>query len=163
MSDEAQVSHDREADSFADEVAQGLSTGLTQLRAMMRRGWRPPMMELLRMDLSEVEEGRVVFTGRPEAAFYNPMGIVHGGYAATLLDSACGLAAHSALRSGRGFVTLELKVAYHRAMDERTGPVRAIGKLLSMTRKVAFTEASLVDAQDRLCASATSTLLRMED
>lgn len=163
MSDEKQDGHDREAGGFSDEQGEGLPTGLAQLRAMMRRGWRPPMMELLRMDLSEAEEGRVVFTGRPEAAFYNPMGIVHGGYAATLLDSACGLAAHSALRSGRGFVTLELKVAYHRAMDERTGPVRAIGKLLSMSRKVAFTEASLLDGQDRICASATSTLLRMDD
>jgi uncharacterized protein (TIGR00369 family) len=137
-------------------------TGLEQIEAMIRRGKRPPMMELLDMHLAEVEEGRVVFTASPSASVYNPLGSVHGGFAATLLDSACGLAVHSSLAAGKTYTTLELKVAYHRPMDKDTGTVRAIGTLLSIGRRAAFAEARLVGAGDRLYASATSTLLVME-
>ena len=88
--------------------------------------------------------------------------MVHGGYAATLLDSACGCAAHSALRAGQRYTTLELKVAYHKAMTDKTGPVRAEGKVLSIGRRAAFAEARLVDSAGTLYASATSTLLVFE-
>jgi uncharacterized protein (TIGR00369 family) len=87
------------------------------------------------------------------------MGVVHGGYAATLLDSACGIATLTRLPSGHKFTTLELKVAYHKAMDERTGPVRAEAKVTSIGRRVAFTEGRLTVGEGRLLASATSTLL----
>lgn len=134
-------------------------TGLDELRAMIAIGKRPPMMELLGISLLEAEAGRVVFGATPDRSVYNPQGIVHGGFAATLLDSACGIAAFSATRKPQDCVTLELKIAYHRAMNENTGPVRAIGTVMSIGKRVAHTEARLVDAQDRLCATATSTLL----
>jgi uncharacterized protein (TIGR00369 family) len=93
---------------------------------------------------------------------YNPLGVVHGGYAATLLDSACGCAVHAHLRANQTYTTLELKVAYHKALTSETGPVRAEGIVLSIGRRVAFAEAKLTDATGRLYASATSTLLVME-
>lgn len=120
------------------------------------------MMALLDIDLVEVDVGHVVFAATPSASVYNPLGIVHGGFAATMLDSACGIAANSATEVPMGCVTLEIKISYHAAMNDRTGPVRAIGRLVSMGRRVAFTEARLVDAADRLYASATSTLLLSE-
>ncbi|PZU59183.1 MAG: thioesterase [Sphingobium sp.] len=134
-------------------------TGLDEIRAMIARGKRPPMMELLDIDLTEVDRGHVVFTATPSRAVYNPIGIVHGGFAATLLDSACGLAASSATDVPMNCITLEIKIAYHAAMHEHVGPVRAIGSLLSIGKRVAFTEGRLVDADDRLYASATSTLI----
>jgi uncharacterized protein (TIGR00369 family) len=134
-------------------------TGLEQLRVMMARDAQPPMGRTLRFSLIEVEKGRAVFEGHPGEETYNPMGTVHGGYAATLLDSACGIATFSALGTGQSMTTLELKVAYHRAMNVETGRVRAEGTVTSIGKRVAFTEARLTDADGRLLASATSTLL----
>ncbi len=87
---------------------------------------------------------------------------MHGGYAATLLDSAMGCAVHSRLKAGQGYTTLELKVAYHRAMTDKSGPVRAEGKVISLGRRAAFAEGRLIDAQGRLCATATTTCLVFE-
>lgn len=133
--------------------------GLAQLDAMMRGGGRAPIGDVMDFALVELERGRVVFEGRPSRAVYNPLGTVHGGYAATLLDSACGCAIHSSLPAGQGYTTLELKVAYHRALTDASGPVRAEGKVASLGRRVGYAEARLTDAEGRLCASATSTLL----
>jgi len=133
--------------------------GHDQLLALMAADRHPPIGETLEFGLVELERGRVVFEGSPSRKVFNPIGSVHGGYAATLLDSACGCAVHSSLAAGQGYTTLELKVSYHRALSEASGPVRAEGKLVSLGRRVAFSEARLVDAQGRLCASATSTLL----
>ena len=134
-------------------------SGLEEIRELMASGLRPPMMDLLGMELSSAEAGEVVFTATPTRAVYNPLGIVHGGFAATMLDSACGLAASSATPEPMDCVTLELKVAYHAPMREGVGPLRAIGRVVSMGSRVAHTEARLVDAADRLYATATSTLL----
>lgn len=144
--------------SLVDEVAAGAS-GLEQIRALMRGGRRPGILESLDFHLTEIEEGRAVFEGTPGVHAYNPIGTVHGGYAATLLDSACGMAVHSKLAADQGYTTLELKVAYHRALSSETGAVKAEGKVLSFGRRAAFAEARLVDATGCLCASATSTLL----
>lgn len=133
--------------------------GYAQLEGMMKGGTPAPIGLTLDFDLVELERGRVVFEGRPTKSVYNPIGTVHGGYAATLLDSACGCAVHSALEAGQGYTTVELKVAFHRALTDQSGPVRCEGAVLTMGRRVAFTEARLTDAQGRLCASATSTLL----
>lgn len=133
--------------------------GHDQLAALMSANMHPPIGEALEFALVELERGRVVFEGSPTRKVFNPIGSVHGGYAATLLDSACGCAVHSSLPAGQGYTTLELKVAYHRALSDQSGPVRAEGKLVTLGRRVAFSEARLVDAQGRLCASATSTLL----
>lgn len=138
------------------------STGLDQLRALMASGRRPGISESLDFELTEVEVGRAVFEGTPGEHAYNPIGRVHGGYAATLLDSACGCAVHSRLGAGQTYTTLELKIAYHKALTCQSGPLRAEGQVLSMGRRVAFAEAKLVDTNGRLHASATSTLLLIE-
>jgi uncharacterized protein (TIGR00369 family) len=137
-------------------------SGIDQLRALIASGRGAPIGETLGFRLVEVEEGRVVFEGTPGLTVYNPIGSVHGGYAATLLDSACGCAVHSRLSPAQAYTTLELKVAYHKAMTAETGPVRAEGKVITMGRRAAFAEARLTDGAGTLYASATSSLLVME-
>ena len=141
---------------------QGRLDGLAVLRKMMADGRGPPIAATLRFGLAEIERGRAVFRATPGPHAYNPIGVVHGGYAATLLDSACGCAVHSMLSSTQGYTTLELKVAYLRALTSDTGAVEAEGKIVSIGRRVGFAEAWLRDAQGRLLASATSTLLVFE-
>jgi uncharacterized protein (TIGR00369 family) len=142
--------------------SQGLLSGLELMRKMIADGRGPPIAATLQFVLAEVDKGRAVFRATPGPHAYNPIGVVHGGYAATLLDSACGVAVHSMLEPGQGYTTLELKVAYHRAITNDTGPVEAVGKVTSFGRRVAFSEAQLTDAKGRLLASATSTLLVFE-
>jgi uncharacterized protein (TIGR00369 family) len=144
--------------SLVKELGAGLS-GLEQLRALIAAGRQPSIGQTLDFALVSIETGLAVFEGAPDQRVYNPIGSVHGGYAATLLDSACGCAVHSSLEAGYGYTTLELKVAYHKAMTAKTGTVRAEGRVLSIGRRVAFAEARLTDAAGRLLASATSTLL----
>lgn len=138
------------------------ATGLEQLRGWLASGQQPAIGETLKFSLVEVSEGRAVFAGTPGTHAYNPIGSVHGGYAATPLDSACGCAVHTALGSEQAYTTLELKIAYHRALTATTGPVRAEGKVVSIGKRVAFAEARITDEAGRLYASATSTLLVFE-
>ena len=133
--------------------------GSEQIRAMMSSSRKAPMIEKLGLELVKVERGHAVFEGRPDRSVYNPLDGVHGGYAATLLDSACGIAVHSQLGPRRGHTTLELKISYLRGLTEKSGTVRAVGRVTSMGRRVAFAEATLHDAAGQLCATATSTLL----
>lgn len=142
-----------------ETIERAAMDGLAIAQHMLRTRSDPPMGKTLDFTLVEVEAGRAVFEGTPGPHAYNPMGIVHGGYADTLLDSACGIATLSRLEAGYKFTTLELKVAYHKAMDDRTGPVRAEAVVTSIGRRVAFTEARLTDSAGQLLASATSTLL----
>ena len=137
-------------------------TGLEQLRAWRASGRRPGIGQTLDFEIVTIEDGLVVFEGTPGLSAYNPIGTVHGGYAATLLDSACGCAVHSKLAPDQLYTTLELKVAYHKAMSARTGKVFAEGKVVSIGRRAAFAEARLTDAQGKLYASATSSLLVMQ-
>jgi uncharacterized protein (TIGR00369 family) len=146
---------------LVDEVGAGLS-GIQQLRALIDFGKRPGIFVTLDLELLEVEVGTAVLAGTPGLHAYNPIGVIHGGYAATLLDSACGCAVHSRLSHLQAYTTLELKVAYHKAMTVETGRVRVEGKVLSMGGRAAFAEARLTDASGRLYASATSTLLIFE-
>ncbi|MET0497840.1 MAG: PaaI family thioesterase [Steroidobacteraceae bacterium] len=136
--------------------------GLQQLQQLMASGKRPGIGVSLDFTLVEIEVGRAVFEGTPGLHAYNPIGSVHGGYAASLLDSACGCAVHASLSATQAYTTLELKIAYHKGMTKETGPVRAEGRVLSIGRRVAFAEAKLTDASGRLYASATSTLLVMD-
>jgi uncharacterized protein (TIGR00369 family) len=144
--------------SLTNEVGAGLD-GLSQLRALMASGRKPGIMESLNFDFVEVDTGKAVFAGLPGDHAYNPIGTVHGGYAAALLDSACGCAVHSRLTALQAYTTLELKVSYHRPITKDTGLIRAEGIVLSFGRRVAFAEAKLTDGQGKLYASATSTLL----
>jgi uncharacterized protein (TIGR00369 family) len=141
---------------------QGTLTGLEQLRALIAGGKRPGIGDALDFNLVEVEAGRAVFAGTPGLHAYNPIGMVHGGYAATLLDSACGCAVHASLSPTQVYTTLELKVAYHKAVTKDTGLVRAEGRVVTLGRRVAFAEAKLTDVNGKLYASATSTLLVMD-
>ena len=147
---------------LAREPATAGLSGLEQLCALIASGRRPGIAVSLDFDLAEVEAGRAVFEGTPGLHAYNPIGAVHGGYAATLLDSACGCAVHSSLNATQAYTTLELKVAYHKAITQKTGVVRAEGRVVSIGRRVAYAEAKLTDSDGRLYASATSTLLVIE-
>jgi uncharacterized protein (TIGR00369 family) len=147
--------------SLADDIAPGM-TGIEQLRALMASGRRPGIAVSLDFDLVEIDEGRAVFAGVPGEHAYNPIGAVHGGYAAALLDSACGCAVHSRLGADQAYTTLELKIAYHKGLTRDSGRVRAEGTILSMGRRVAFAEAKLLGEDGKLYASATSTLLVMD-
>jgi len=137
-------------------------SGLEQLRMAMR-GEAPiaPIAQTVGFNLIEVEEGRVVFDGTPTRAVYNPLGTVHGGWMATILDSACGCVVHSMLKPGQTYTTLELKTVFHRALTADT-PVVAVGRIVQMGRRAAFSEADLRGIDGKLYATATSTCLVME-
>lgn len=147
--------------TLADELAPGV-TGLEQLQAMIAAGGRPPIGDTLDFTLTEAGDGWAAFEAMPGRHAYNPIGTVHGGYAATLLDSACGCAVHSKLGATQGYTTLELKVAYHKPLTDKTGPVRAEGRVVTFGRRAAFAEATIKDAAGRVYATATSTLLVFE-
>ena len=119
----------------------------------------PPMSELLGFHLVEIEQGRAVFEGLPEYRHYNPIGSVHGGFAATLLDSAMGCAMFSTMAKGEGWTTLELKMNLVRPFTKDTGLVRAEGRLLHRGRTVATSEADLKDSAGKLYAHATTTCM----
>jgi uncharacterized protein (TIGR00369 family) len=147
--------------SLIEETAAGLD-GLSQLRTLIASGRKPGILVSLDFDFVEVEAGRAVFAGIAGDHAYNPIGTVHGGYAATLLDSACGCAVHSCLTATQAYTTLELKIAYHKAITRDSGFLRAEGRVVSIGRRAAFAEATLKDSSGRLLASASSTLLVME-
>ena len=145
--------------SLIAQIATPAMTGLEQLQALLAQGRQPAIGATLRFSAVEFGEGFAVFEGEPDEHVYNPIGTVHGGYAATLLDSACGCAVHSRLAPGQSYTTLELKVAYHKAITKQTGLIRAEGRVLSIGRRAAFAEARLTDKSGRLLAYATSSLL----
>ncbi len=138
-------------------------TGLAFLQAI-RDGHlpRPPMAGLLGFALVAVADGSATFEGTPGSQHYNPIGSVHGGYAATLLDSCMGCAVQTKLAQGLGYTTLEFKVNLIRGLTDGTGVVRAVGSVLSSGRRVATAEGRLTDTQGRLLATATTTCLVME-
>lgn len=119
----------------------------------------PPMAGVIPVRPIEVEFGRIVFEGHPDASFYNTLGTVHGGYASTLLDTAMGCAVHSTLPAGRGYTTLELKTNFVRAMTETTGKVTVEGRIIHSGGRVATAEGFLRDAEGRLLAHGTTTCM----
>jgi uncharacterized protein (TIGR00369 family) len=135
-------------------------SGIEYLRAIAQgKIPAPPIALLLGFDLEEVEEGRVVFTAEPGEHHYNPIGVVHGGLAATLLDSAMGCAVHSLLPQGRGYTTLEIKVNYVRAIKRESGRLRAVASVIHLGGKIATAEGRIVDAAGQLYAHATTTCI----
>jgi uncharacterized protein (TIGR00369 family) len=137
-------------------------TGLEQVAALIEAGRQPPLGVKLGISLIDAAYGHAVVEATPDATSYNPMGGVHGGYISAILDSACGIAAHTALKPGYSYTTLELKVSFLRPLSEHSGTIQAIGRLLSIGGRAAFAEATLHDAAGKLCATATSTLLVFE-
>jgi len=120
---------------------------------------QPPLASLMDFQIVELAEGRAVFAVDPAEYHYNPIGVVHGGLAATLLDSAMGCAVHSMLPAGTGYTTLELKVNFIRAMTAETGRVRAEGKLIHLGARTATAEGRVLDESGKLYAHATTTCL----
>jgi uncharacterized protein (TIGR00369 family) len=119
----------------------------------------PPIVETLDIESSSIEAGEVVFSLKPAEFHYNPIGSVHGGVIATILDSAAGCAVHSTLAAGEAYTSADLSVKFLRPVTLKTGRVRAIGTLISRSSRTALAEARLLDATDRLLAYATSSCL----
>jgi len=120
---------------------------------------RPPIFKALGMAMLEAERGRVVFGYTPMLEHYNPLGSVHGGIAATLLDSVMGCCIHTTLPAGQAYTTVEIKVNYVRAMTDKTGPVRAEGKVINVGARIATSEGRLYDGAGKLLAHGTTTCL----
>jgi uncharacterized protein (TIGR00369 family) len=122
----------------------------------------PPIMQTIEPFDCTAEPGMVAIHSIPGFRHYNPIGSVHGGYAATLLDSAMGLAVHSMLPAGTGYTTLEFKISFIRGMTKDSGVVRSEGRTLNVGRRTAAAEARITDAAGRLLAHATTTCLVFE-
>jgi uncharacterized protein (TIGR00369 family) len=147
-----------EAQAVAQQML-GMS-GLDAMRALIAGKFPPPSIATtLGFTLAEVEVGKAVFVGEPSERILNPLGIVHGGFALTLIDSCCGCAAHTTLSAGVGYTTVETKVNFVRAITPATGPVRAEGRVVARGRTIITTEGTLTDSAGKLLAHGTSTLM----
>jgi uncharacterized protein (TIGR00369 family) len=132
------------------EFVQGLANGTLPLNSMA---------ETLGYDVSEASNGRVVVTAVPDRSHLNPAGTVHGGLAATMLDTCMGLAIHSTLEKGVGSTTLEFKISLLRPITPETGLIKAEGVVLSCGRRIGTAEGRITDQQGRLLAHGTTTCL----
>ena len=137
----------------------GLS-GLETIRGILECKFpQPSISDTLGFRLAEVDEGRVVFEGEPSDRILNPMGAVHGGWALTLIDSACGAAGHTTLPPNVGYGTLETKANFVRAITPATGKLRCEGRVLAQGRTILTAEAKLTDMKGKLYAHGTSTCM----
>ena len=147
--------------SRPDQVAG--KSGMEMMQAMLRGELPyPPIARTLDFTLIEVSEGRAVFQGTPGPAHLNPMGSIHGGWYATLLDSALGCAVHTMMPPGRGYTTAELSVNLVKAIGAKAPRVRAEGKVIHCGRQLATAEARLFGPDGTLYAHATTTCLVFE-
>jgi uncharacterized protein (TIGR00369 family) len=144
------VSTDRQKEMSGLEFVQGLVDGTLPLNTIA---------QTLGYDVTEAVSGRVVVTAEPRDIHLNPAGTVHGGFAATLLDSCMGLAIQSTLEKGVGQTTLEFKISLLRPITPETGVIKAEGIVLSRGRRVGTAEGRLTDAKGRLLAHGTTTCL----
>ena len=147
------VSPERQKQMSGLEFVQGLADGTLPLNTMA---------ETLRYDVAEAESGRVVVTAMADRRHLNPAGTVHGGLAATMLDSCMGLAIHTTLDKGVGSTTLEFKISLVRPITPETGLIRAEGVVLSCGRRVGTAEGRLTDGEGRLLAHGTTTCLILQ-
>jgi uncharacterized protein (TIGR00369 family) len=144
------------------EMVAGM-TGLQMMQAMLAGTLPyPPIAKTLDFLLVEVDDGRALFQGTPGPAHLNPMGGIHGGWYATLLDSALGCAVHTRMPAGRGYTTAELGVNLVRAIGDKAPRVRAEGKVIHCGRQLATAEARLYGPDGTLYAHATTTCLVFE-
>jgi len=143
-------------------VAAGM-TGLQLMQAMLAGQLPyPHIADTVDFSLVEVDVGKAVFQGIPQVKHFNPMGGVHGGWYATLLDSALGCAVHTMMPAGRAYTTAELGVNIVRAATAQTGPLRAIGNVIHCGRQLATAEARIIGPDNKLYAHATTTCLVFE-
>lgn len=147
------VSADRQTQMSGLEFVKGLMDGTLPLNTIART---------LGYDIVEAEQGRVVVTAQPTADHLNPAGTVHGGLAATMLDSCMGLAIQSTLEKGAGSTTLEFKVSFVRPITPETGPIRAEGTVLSRGRRIGIADGRVTDGKGRLLVHGTTTCLIFE-
>jgi len=137
-----------------------MMSGLEYLKAILTGDIAaPPIAVLMGFSLSDVSEGRVVFTIEAAEYLYNPLGTVHGGVTATLMDSAMGCAVHSTLPVGSGYTTLELKANYIRAITSETGIIHCEGKIIHVGGRIATAEARVTDSNGKLYAHGTTTCI----
>jgi uncharacterized protein (TIGR00369 family) len=144
------VAAERQREMSGLEFVRGLADGSLPLNTIA---------ETLGYDVAEVEAGRVVVTLRPSIRHLNPAGTVHGGVAATLLDSCMGLAVQSTLERGVGQTTVEFKISLVRPITPETGPIRAEGVVLNCGRRIGTAEGRITDGKGRLLAHGTTTCL----
>jgi len=147
------VSADRQKEMSGLEFVQGLANGSLPLNTIA---------QTLGYDIAEAENGRVVVTAEPKDIHLNPAGTVHGGLAATMLDSAMGLAIQSMLGRGVGSTTLECKMSFLRPITPKTGPIRAEATVISRGRRVGTAEGRVTDREGRLLVHGTTTCLIFE-
>jgi uncharacterized protein (TIGR00369 family) len=141
----------------------GRLSGLEFLRAISRGELpKPPVTHMLGIGTITAEEGRVVAELQPAEYHYNPLGTVHGGVLATLLDTATGCSVHSTLPAGYGYTSIDLNTKFLRPVTVASGLLRCVGTVLSRGRRTALAEAKLTDAQGRLVATAQSSCLIFE-
>ncbi|MEO8384963.1 MAG: PaaI family thioesterase [Betaproteobacteria bacterium] len=135
-------------------------SGLELLRGMIAGKYPgPPMAALLDFRLISAEKGRAVFEAEPGLKHYNPLGVVHGGLGATMLDSCMACAVQTMLDAGVGYTTIEFKVTFLRPMTEKTGVVQAIGEVINVGRRLGVSEGRLIDSQGKILAHATTSCL----
>lgn len=143
-----------------DKAALFARTGLEQLRAVTDGEVAPPPISShIGLQFVTVEDGDVVMTAEPDESHYNPIGSVHGGFFATLLDSVCGSAVHTTLPAGVGYTSLEIKVSFLRPITADTGTVTAHGWVTRRGKNVAFADGDMRDSEGRVLATASSTCL----
>lgn len=133
-------------------------TGIEMLQRMIDGHYpAPPIAQRMNFVLTEVSEGRAVFRGLPGAGHLNPLGAVHGGWAATILDSALGCCVHTMMAKGEGYTTVEFNVKLTRPITVKTGEVVCEGRVVQRGRTVAFSEATLKDKDGKLLAFGSET------
>jgi uncharacterized protein (TIGR00369 family) len=119
----------------------------------------PPIAETMNFALVAADPGRVTFECRPGLEHYNPIGMVHGGLACTLLDTVTGCAAHTTLAAGQGYTSIEISVKYLRPITADGGVLTAVGTVTKPGRRVIFPDGTITDSAGRLLATASSSLL----
>lgn len=141
------------------EIATSVS-GLTFLRQLMDRTHpAPPFSVTAEIWPEEIEAGRAVFAGQPSERFYNPMGTVHGGWTAALLDTAMACAVHSLLKAGQGYTTVELKTNFLRPIFAHTGRLRCEAETVFIGGRIATSEGKVMDADGNLIAHGSETCM----
>ncbi|WP_051444075.1 PaaI family thioesterase [Afipia sp. P52-10] len=155
----ALLQEERRYDVVPPQVLASMS-GLAFMQAMLDGKLpAPPITRTMNFLITKVEKGYARAEAIPSFDFYNPIGSVHGGYAATLLDTVLGCSVHTTLEQGQGYTTLEFKVSLVKAITKDTGPIQAEGRVMTAGRRVATAEAHLRDASGRLLAHGTTTCL----
>ena len=135
-------------------------TGLEFMQAMIDGKLpAPPITGTMGFLITRVEKGYALAEAIPSFDYYNPIGTVHGGYAATLLDTVLGVSVHTMMDKGQGYTTLEFKISFIKAITKDTGPIRTEGRVFNVGRRAATAEAHLRDASGKLLAHATTTCL----